>query len=482
MAARSSGRPSGVDRGRGLRWRQRWPWLVVVAILAVVASRLPSSMLGSTHAPRRHATPLPLSPDSDRLPTESTALARASAQVPRHFVRHESARFVALSDGSTAWVREQLERFERAHHQFERFLRHLGMPAPRLRHKLVAILFADHAEFIAFARETDGVEDPWVKGYYLPAADRMVGYDAETDPQVLAGRERLEQGQREIETRARLAEQSRRGGRVADPNLSANLDRARSVQALREEELIRNSRQLVIATMIHEAIHHLMFHTRVQNPAVQYPFWLAEGLAVGFETDQPAAAFGPDFDYRPRREVFERLLMEERLVPLAAFIRFERLPDRRESTARVFYHQSGALLCYLFRQRPSELRNFLERLAAEPPGRVGPQRQGALFEASFGDPESLERSWLRWELGRIAHEDARDRRRALDGPELRLPPETLVDRGRWGGIAPSLPELDGFEIAPPPPHSPPEPDDRTPRSAERITPDRDRNGPAPDSA
>jgi hypothetical protein len=409
---------STMTRGRGGRWFWRNRWVaasLVGAILVIVASQGPLSGIAS------NLIIVPLDPKAGELPVDSEALRQAEATLPERFVRHETARFVALSDGSTAWTREQLERFERAHHQFMRFLRWLGMPEPELRHKLVAVLFEEHADFVEYASRVDRVGDPWVKGYYTPAGDRLVGFDAESDPRAVEARTRLAEQDRAI-SQASSQARARRGstGRI-DPAANVAIDRARSMQGLGEEDVVLAIRQQVVSTMIHEAIHQLLFHTGVQNPSVAPPFWLAEGLATSFETDQPSAAFGPDFDFRPRREVFERLLMEDRLVSLESFVAFEMLPDRRESTARVFYHQSSALLSYLYRQRPSELRRYLDRLAAEPPGRPGPARQRALFEECFGEIDALERAWLRWELGRIAHEDASSRRAELDGPALRMP-------------------------------------------------------------
>jgi hypothetical protein len=403
-------------RGRWWSWRSRWIAAALVgAILVIVASQGPLSGIAS------NLIVVPLDPNAGELPVDSDALRRAEATLPERFVRHETARFVALSDGSTAWTREQLERFERAHHQFVRFLRWLGMPEPELRHKLVAVLFEDHADFVEYAARVDGVGDRWVKGYYTPGGDRLVGFDAESDPRAVEARARLAEQDRAI-TQASAQARARRSstGRI-DPAANVAIDRARSMQGLGEEDMVLAIRQQVVSTMIHEAIHQLLFHTGVQNPSVTPPFWLAEGLATSFETDQPSAAFGPDFDFRPRREVFERLLMEDRLISLESFVVFEGLPDRRESTARVFYHQSSALLCYLYRQRPSELRRYLDRLAAEPPGRPGPARQRTIFQECFGDIDSLERAWLRWELGRIAHEEASSKRAELDGPALRIP-------------------------------------------------------------
>lgn len=427
-------RSRSATAGRLGRTLARWGSpAIVVAILVAVASQGPLAGLASNRIV------MPLDPEAGELPVDSEALRLAEATLPRdRFVRHETARFVALSDGSTAWTREQLERFERAHHQFVRFLRWLGMPEPELRHKLVAVLFEDHEEFVEYAARVDGVGDRWVKGYYTPAGDRLVGFNAESDPRALEARARLAQQEQAIAAAAAQARSRRSASGKVDPAANVALDRARAMQGLGEEDVVLAIRQQVVSTMIHEAIHQLLFHTGVQNPAVAPPFWLAEGLATSFETDRPSAAFGPDFDFRPRREVFERLLMEDRLISLESFVAFEGLPDRRESTARVFYHQSAALLCYLYRQRPSELRRYLEMLAAEPPGRPGPARQRQIFRACFGEIDALERAWLRWELGRIAHEDAASKRAELDGPALRIPASfyEMATCPPHGGVAP----------------------------------------------
>lgn len=413
-------------RGGFSRRTRRWVGVALTAlVLGIVAlSRMPLGSWAGSLDPRRLV--IPLDPEQGELPIESASLARARSLLPDRFVQHETARFVALSDGSAAWTRSQLERFERAHDQFQRFARRIGLPTPKLRHRLVAILFAQHSDYAEFAARVDGVTDRWAKGYYLAGEDRMVCFDPDTDPDAVAARGRLEAQRQQIEAAdAALAEQRRTSGRV-DPNVRAAVDRAHRQQGLGEEQIVLGIRRQVISTVIHEALHQLLFHTGVQNPRVQSPFWIAEGLAASFETEQPAAAFGPDFDNPTRRQDFERLLMEDRLIPLESFVAFERLPDRREATARVFYSQSVALLCYLFRQRPTELRTYLLTLAAEPPGRPGPMRQQQIFREAFGDVAALERSWLRHELAGIASEHADARRTELEGAVLEIPAPRLI--------------------------------------------------------
>ncbi|MGA1043829.1 MAG: hypothetical protein ACO3ZY_01285, partial [Phycisphaerales bacterium] len=235
-------------RGRWSRFGRFVAPALVGAILVAVASQGPLSGLAS------HVLVVPLDPNAGELPVDSEPLRQAEATLPDRFVRHETARFVALSDGSTAWTREQLERFERAHHQFVRFLRWLGMPEPELRHKLVAVLFEDHADFVEYASRVDGVGDQWVKGYYTPAGDRLVGFDAESDPRAVEARTRLAEQERAIE-QVSAQVRARRGstGRI-DPAANAAIDRARSARGLGGEDAVLAVRQQVVSTMIHEAI------------------------------------------------------------------------------------------------------------------------------------------------------------------------------------------------------------------------------------
>jgi hypothetical protein len=360
-------------RRTGLRWTG---WGLVAATLLVVASRGPFP-IGASPSPARDGR-LPvirLSAEEGRLPVDSAALAMAAASLPSGFVRHESARFIALSDGSAAWVRSQLERFERAHHQFERCLRRLGLSPPPLRHKLVAVLFAEHRAFVEFAARVDGVTGGWVHAYYLPREDRVVAFDSESGP---------------AEGAASEAAPLRLGGR------SLASDLGRSVAGT------PSPRSTATAAMVHEAIHQLMFHVGLHRPGAT-PFWLGEGLAVAFETDRPSAAFGPDLDHPPRRAEFERLLESGRLISLASFVEFERPPDDHPETIRLFYHQAGAIVAYLFRERPAELRRHLEALAASPAD-PGPPRRGRFLQAfreSFGDPLAVEQAWLEWERDRL---------------------------------------------------------------------------------
>ncbi len=290
------------------------------------------------------------------LARESQAYDAARNLLPPRFKDYETKRFIVLSDANGRWTRDQAEQLERAAHQFGRFTRRLGLRPLPLRHKLVCVLFRRRDDYQQFARVHDSVTDPMITGYYSPKNDRVVFYDLES------------------EAAQRPAERA-----VGD----------------RDAQVLATSSE----TTLHEAIHQLLFHTGVQSPMVEYPLWICEGLATAFETDAPNEAFGPDHDYAPRRKHFRRALERKTLLELRRLVRITRMPDGDEETVQVIYHQSYALVTWMYRFRKRELGDYLLAVLAEPSGRPSAERHLEIFEGVFGDAGQLERAWLRHERG-----------------------------------------------------------------------------------
>lgn len=337
-----------------------------------------------------------------RLSSDSEPFKRTRAILGRAFIKHETARFVVLSDAGTSFTRSQAERLERAHHQFQRFAkRHDLHPLP-LQHKLVCVLFGSRDEYHAFAAAHDGLNNPSIAGYYSPRHDRMVFYDPASNPGVSRAGEslnevsnRIRRLERELVTVERVGDDDDATSlRTALASWTRQYDRERA----RIDEFIERT---TISTTIHEAIHHLMYHTNVQKPTVQYPLWVSEGLATTFETDRPNQAFGPRHEYTPRREMFTRLLREDKLIPLPALVVMTRLPAE-DDDVQALYHQSYALMTWLTRFRRDEFGMYLRLMRREPHGRPTAGRQLELFREAFGDVEKLERIWLGHEHTQIA--------------------------------------------------------------------------------
>ncbi len=303
------------------------------------------------------------------LQAESDMYRRTRERLPQRFLGYETKRFIVLSDAAPGWSRQQAALLDRTFHQFNRFTKRIKIEPRPLRHKLVCVLFQEHADYRRFARDHDGVTAEWISGYYSPKNDRIVFYNIETNPDF-----------------AEALRVSKSAERIAKVEGHGPAARGR----LRDEY-----QKAAIATVVHEAVHQLCFHTRVQSPQIQNPLWLSEGLATAFETDRPNRSFGPDRKYDLREEQFLELMEEGKLIPLRTLVTYSNMPDNQDDTIAAAYHQSYSLVTWMARFRKADLRKFMNTLRNERPGRPTPQRQLQMFEQAFGDVQQLEKVWLR---------------------------------------------------------------------------------------
>jgi hypothetical protein len=334
--------------------------LVAVAVMSVTAGAgRPGGLLEAQPGAAR----------AGHLQTQSDMYRRTRDLLPEQFLEYETKRFIVLSDAAPGWSRKQAALLDRTYHQFNRFARRLEVRPLPLRHKLVCVLFQEHHDYRRFARTADGVTADWISGYYSPKNDRIVFYNIETNPDF-----------------AEAIQVSESAERIA--KVEGHTPAARGV--LREEY-----KKAAVATVVHEAVHQLAFHTRIQSPQIQNPLWLSEGLATAFETDRPNRSFGPDQEYDLREEQFTELLDDGKLIPLRKLVTYSNMPNNEDDTIAAVYHQSYSLVTWMCRFRKTELRAFLDALRSERPGRPSARRQLQIFEKAFGKVGKVEKAWLR---------------------------------------------------------------------------------------
>ena len=309
-------------------------------------------------------------PSAGDLQSNSDMYQQTRELLPQRFLDYETRRFIVISDAAPGWSRQQAALLERTYHQFNRFARRLNVKPLPLRHKLLCVLFQEHDDYRRFARTRDGVTADWISGYYSPKNDRIVFYNIETNPDF-----------------AEAIQVSESAERIA--KVEGHTPAARGL--LREEY-----KKAATATVVHEAVHQLSFHTRIQSPQIQNPLWLSEGLATAFETDRPNRSFGPDRKYDLREEQFTDILEEGKLIPLRELVTYSNMPDNEDDTIAAVYHQSYSLVSWMCRFRKAELGEFLDALRSEHSGRPSARRQLQIFEKAFGEVDAVEKAWLRY--------------------------------------------------------------------------------------
>jgi hypothetical protein len=158
------------------------------------------------------------------------------------------------------------------------------------------------------------------------------------------------------------------------------------------------------ATILHEAAHQAAFNTGVHGRFHATPRWLAEGLAMMFETpgvwQTTANSARRDRILPGRLADFRRYVAAGRpsdslRTMLADDQFFARAPEAA-------YAQAWAFSFYLCETRPREYASYLARTAARPDfERYSPDERLADFTAVFGnDWELLDAQFLRY-IGRL---------------------------------------------------------------------------------
>lgn len=296
---------------------------------------------------------------SRELRPDETAVNATADLLGETFVRSETQHFVILSDCGRAWTQARSALLERAYHQFERMMQKLDLPVREPESKMLCVFINDYEMYRAFARAQDGVTAPWVAGYYAAFSNRAVFFNDATSPSFAKA---LEESDGTPGTRRKLEAQAA---------------------------------EITTAKTLHEAIHLIAFNCGLQSRARQAPFWLTEGLASCFESENPSRAFGPDHPVPKRDAEMAELLADENLIPLEALVAMNAAPPQDDGAAAAMYAQSYALFRHLFRYERDTLAAYFRDLWAEPAGFISPRRHSEMFESRFGAAMLVEKSFVR---------------------------------------------------------------------------------------
>ena len=333
--------------------------------------------------------------DTTRLPEDPKRQQALQQQFGKKYQLHVSPHFLIFYDTDPAWALNRAVLLEKTHDIFYSAFRRADLKPLPLSERLVCLLFDSHDDFADYARRVDRMNMSWSSGYYSVRTNRIAFFNDKTNPAHQRVVDHIAELEKTIDA---LRQNIRRDSR--NPAL-VSVHRQKLEAAMREHQWYRNRLRGVAgmantAKTTHEAVHQLAFNSNLQVRNVFYPFWLAEGLATNFETDDPAANFGPYFDNVERRKLLTDMQGDDKLMKLDKFVTMTTLPVNDAQRVSELYAQAYGLFQFLFKKRHDQMRKYLEKLSKIPPGNRQVNALRAEFIDAFGPIDTVEDQFTTW--------------------------------------------------------------------------------------
>lgn len=283
------------------------------------------------------------------------------AELPDDFRVHTTKNFVIAYNTERAYAKWIGGLYERL---FRGFLSHWERKRDfKLNKKpefpLVAIVFRSHAEYSRYVEKELGTTPGSMVAYYNILTNRIAMFDL---------------------TSGLLPANATLGNR----NISEILSAPNSLD--------------MVATVIHEGTHQLMFNTGMQTRMSDTPLWINEGLAMFFETpdlennsgwraigqvNRPRLLqFRQEFNSRPENALESMLSVDERF--------------QNEATAGYAYSEAWSFNYFLLKKHSEKYVEYLKFMATKPPLLYDTAEQRLNdFKRFFGDDiAALDREFL----------------------------------------------------------------------------------------
>lgn len=271
--------------------------------------------------------------------------------------------------------------------------------------RLEVVLFSRQADFIQMERRMGGSLKQ-TAGFYLPSENISMFYDSGTSEQFQA----LMQLDQQLVQVRETAKKTRMAG------AGEVIRFAKTIELL--IDITRESED--VATVSHEAVHHLAANTGVFPRDSAFVRWVHEGLASYFESAKMAKWSGVGVVDQSRIDYY-RLLEGDPVRGGLEFIVSDMgfLIETALGNQLPAYGQAWALTHFLFDQRFDQLMAFYKRLGelekdeGDLTMEVFQARSESLvkiFDECFGDRTTLELEWrrymrnLRTDVERLAEE------------------------------------------------------------------------------
>jgi hypothetical protein len=288
-------------------------------------------------------------------------------ELPPGFDTIKTAHYLIFYNTSRGYALWCSALFERLYTSFISFWTHRGFKLHEPETPLVILIYADQATYVRQSTdELQGVANR-VIGFYSLQTNRVKTYD-------LTGAQSVRQ-----------------------PGDNKRMDSAQI-----NELLSLPSATTMVATVIHEATHQIAFNCGLQQRFADIPLWVAEGLAMYFET--PDLTYGKGWRTigeinTPRLERFQSYLLRRPADSLETLIADDKRFRGRDAQAALdAYAEAWALNYFLLRMHSKEYETYLKRLAEkEPLVWDEPAERLKEFKACFGsDLATLDAEFIRY--------------------------------------------------------------------------------------
>lgn len=280
-------------------------------------------------------------------------------QLPAGFEVYRTKNYIVCYHSSKAYAQWCGALFERLYRGFHTYWTNRGLKLAEPEFPLVAVVFGDQASYERYAKQ-DKAEK--LVAYYHLHNNRVTLFDVTGLAAVRSERDRR--------------------GSAAQIN----------------EILSRPEAEVNVANIIHEATHQLAFNCGLHQRLADIPLWVAEGLAVYFETpdlrsDKGWRTIGAV--NRGRLATFNRYLAERPATSLESLV----VDDRRFRDAKLAlpaYAEAWALNHFLLTRRTKQYAAYIKKLGEKGP-LVWDTREERLaeFRGAFGDLRKLDAEFLK---------------------------------------------------------------------------------------
>lgn len=295
----------------------------------------------------------------------SASVAALANYFPDPVRRHRQGGFLIMSDALARVVSNTANVLCAAETRFFVVMKRGGFDVHRVHRPLICLLFEDKRPFVRYAQAADGQNMSWSGGYYSSRTNRIALYEHAWMPQLgSSGHAR-----------------------------KSNADDVRG--PIRADDHNQWSESGVART-IHEATHLLAFNSGLQKRGVMYPFWVSEGVATSFETENIARPFGPGTLNRVRGRGLVRAWRQGKLIKLATFVTMTHLSTGNPARVASAYAEAWGWFSFLYAKHRADLARYMKRMARD---RIGWQSKKMLrnqFCRVFGPTKNLALGWRQW--------------------------------------------------------------------------------------